>query len=639
MCGFVGVVDPDRTYSNDTFLSLADQMGAEIAHRGPDDKGTWFDFTNDIAISFRRLSIIELSTAAHQPLYADDSPFTMVFNGEIYNYLEIYQTLRDEGCNFIGNSDSVVLFHAFTHWGIEKTLSKINGMFAIALWHKRNKTLYLIRDRLGQKPLYYYKKNKTVIFGSELKSFLKYPSFEKRLNQEGVHEFLKFGYVPEPLSIYENTYKVKPGQFLAYHVKTNELKSLPYWSLEEVVTQETRVHANEEQVHETLKDAVRLRMRSDVPFGSFLSGGIDSSLVTALMQSQSDKPIKTFSIGFNESQYDESKYAKEIAGYLQTDHTGLYVTPDETREVIPKIPEIYDEPFADSSQIPTYLLSKMTKSYVTVALSGDGGDEAFGGYNRHFWVPKLWGSVLSKPKLLKYLLARLIMTLSAHHWNSLTGRVSRYVPKRYGQKNIGDKLYKLLPLLAFTDPMQIYERLTVYWEDPQKIMAYQPTACRTLNNISQDIISEMIFRDSKYYLPGDILTKVDRASMAVSLEVRSPFLDYRLIEQAWQLPMHLKVAKGEGKIVLKNILKQYVPASFFERPKMGFGVPIAEWLRGPLKKWSYELLNDSTINGDDLLDVSVLNQYWKEHNSGERNWQYQLWTVLMFQAWRNQYNV
>lgn len=639
MCGFAGVLDPNRQYSNDTLVSITKAMGKALYHRGPDDEGLWFDFNDDIAMSFRRLSIIELSSVGHQPLSSNDSPFTMVFNGEIYNYLELHQALKKEGCNFEGSSDSVVLFHAFKQWGIDKTLSKVNGMFAIALWDKQKKRLFLIRDRLGQKPLYYYRNNRAFLFASELKSFLKHPSFLKRLNYDAVSQFLKYAYVPEPACIYEGAHKVKPGEYIVYHLETGEIVPNSYWCIEDVVRQKTDNVADELAIHETLKDAVKLRMRSDVPFGAFLSGGIDSSLVTALMQTQSSKPIQTFSIGFNESQYDESKYAKAIANYLGTAHTELYVTPEEALEVIPTIPDIYDEPFADSSQIPTYLLSKLTKSYVTVALSGDGGDEAFGGYNRHYWVPKLWEKLICKPKIMKYMFAHLIMSLSPQNWNRISGRIQRYVPKRYGQQNIGDKLYKVLPLLQFKDPMQIYERLTTYWDDPQSVMAYKSTRNNSFERVLQDIVSEMIYRDTKYYLPGDILTKVDRASMAVSLEVRSPFLDYRIIEQAWQLPMSLKVGSGQGKIVLRNLLKMYVPESFFDRPKMGFGVPVSDWLRGPLKEWSYEILNDKGSNSDGLLNHSVISQYWDEHKSGARNWQYPLWTVLMLKAWRNKYGV
>lgn len=642
MCGFVGVLDPKRQYNDDAFPAVVEEMSAQIAHRGPDDKGAWVNAKHNLAFGFRRLSIIETSDAGHQPLVSSNQKFAMVFNGEIYNYIELRDQLAEDGCRIESQSDSVILFNALQHWGVDKTLSLVNGMFSIAYWNEHARQLFLIRDRLGQKPLYYFHHDKKLIFASELKAIIAYPGFSKTINPCAVSSFLQYAYVPEPLAIYENTYKVKPAEYLVYTLDSGELNSQIYWNLEQVVQSSIDQRPTDElenDVHAELKRSVRYRMRSDVPFGSFLSGGIDSSLVTALMQAQSTEQIKTFSIGFNEAQFDESPYAKKVAQHLGTNHTELYVTSQEAQSIIPRLPEIYDEPFADPSQIPTYLLSKLTREHVTVALSGDGGDESFAGYNRHFWVPNMWRYMANKPYLVKKGMQGLINTLRPGQWNVIAGAMLKLLPHRFRHQNVGDKLYKLLPFLKAQQPMDVYDKLSSFWHDPSLILRDPTLYTNNMPEVNINLVSEMMYRDTKYYLPGDILTKVDRASMAVSLEVRSPFLDHRVIESAWALPMQMKLNGSQGKLLLKKILAEYVPTSLFDRPKMGFGVPICDWLRGPLREWSEALLSTRALEADGLFNADIIRKYWQEHLSGQRNWQYPLWCVLMYQSWREKYNV
>lgn len=640
MCGFAGFIDPSRQYNNDVASKIATDMANAITHRGPDDAGVWFDAPNHLALAFRRLAIIDISSHGHQPLISSNHQFAMVFNGEIYNYIELKAELAADGYTSSANSDSVVLFEALQYWGVDKTLAKINGMFAIAFWDGHQRQLYLIRDRIGQKPLYYYFDQSKLLFGSELKSFLTYPSFRPELNQQAVAEFLKYAYVPEPLAIYQKTFKVTPGDYVVYSSDSNTISSHTYWSLEDTVQAQHKAMSDSEytdSIHEALRRSVKLRMRSDVPFGSFLSGGIDSSLITSLMQSQSSTAIKTFSIGFNEAQYDEAHYAKQIALHLGTDHTELYVTAAEAQAVIPQIPTIYDEPFADPSQLPTYLLSKLTRQHVTVALSGDGGDESFAGYNRHFWVPNMWRHLGQRPRFIKKVYERLIHSLSPQKWNQLAGLSYKFIPARFHYQNVGDKLYKLLPFMQSDSPLEVYDKLSSFWQQPEVILENNYNHQQQQQKLALDLVQQMMYCDTKCYLPGDILTKVDRASMAVSLEVRSPFLDHQLIEQAWQIPMHMKLKGSQGKLILKDLLSQYLPRELFERPKMGFGVPTGTWIRGPLRDWAEDLLSTAKLNKHGLLKSKPIRQYWSEHLSGQRNWQYPLWCVLMLQSWCDHY--
>jgi asparagine synthase (glutamine-hydrolysing) len=642
MCGFVGFIDSSNTGSSDALRQTVTAMSDQIRHRGPDDGGAWIDPQNHMALGFRRLAIIDITQAGNQPLYSSDDRFAMVFNGEIYNYIELREQLIADGVKIETKSDSVVLFSALQNWGIEKTLSLINGMFAIAFWDGHKNQLYLMRDRLGQKPLYYFFNGQTLLFGSELKCFLKYPAFRKTINPNAVAAFMKYAYVPEPLSIYKDTFKVKPGEYLVYSTKNKALKNYQYWSLEDVVHSKVSHEKKEvlvQQVHGALRNSVKLRMRSDVPFGSFLSGGIDSSLITALMQEQSSDKVRTFSIGFHESQFNESPYAKKVAEHLGTDHTELYVTSKQAQEVIPNLAHIYDEPFADPSQIPTFLVSKLTRDYVTVALSGDGGDESFAGYNRHFWVPNMWRYMGKQPALIKKMMRMGIQMFRPPQWNKLSGLMRGVTPKRFQYQNVGDKLYKLIPFLSSAQAIDVYDKLSSFWHEPEEILSSANGFSPAYADMDLNLVHEMMYRDTKYYLPGDILTKVDRASMAVSLEVRSPFLDHTVIEEAWKLPLDMKLKNSHGKLILKQLLAEYVPRKLFERPKMGFGVPICDWLRGPLREWADDLLSESKLRQDDIFEPQLIQKYWREHLSGQRNWQYPLWCVLMFQSWSDCYNV
>lgn len=640
MCGFTGFIDSHQSFDTDKMQAVIKKMTRELIHRGPDDEGYWCDQKKQLAFGFRRLAIIETSKIGHQPMVSRDDKCALLFNGEIYNYIEIKRQLSLEGIFIEANSDSVVLFQALLHWGVEKTLSLLNGMFAIAFWNGHQNKLYLIRDRLGQKPLYYFSDGKKILFSSELKAMIQYPEFDRSINQEALYAYLKYAYVPEPLAIYKNTYKVNPGEFLVYSTDTFSIQSQVYWNLETVSHQKESSLTSEElieELHNTLKQSVKLRMRSDVPFGSFLSGGIDSSLITALMQSESIQKIKTFSIGFNESQYDESVHAKKIASHLGTDHTELRVTYDDARNVIPQLSAIYDEPFADMSQIPTYLLCKLSRHDVTVALSGDGGDESFAGYNRHYWVPRMWHYLGKSPRLLKKMAEHGIKCASPKTWDRQLGRLMSLLPNALKYPHVGDKLYKLLPFFESASPFEVYDRLISYWNDPNQLLKNKSHFQLPYASLLLPLIQEMMYRDTKQYLPGDILTKVDRASMAVSLEVRSPFLDYQVVEQAWRLPMHMKLQGSKGKIILKQLLSTYVPESLFERPKMGFGVPMETWLRGPLRDWADSLLCQSSLNKSGFFHPELIQRYWNEHLSGQRNWQYPLWTILMFQEWSQQY--
>ena len=640
MCGLSGFIDSHRSFNDDAMHALIKKMTRELIHRGPDDEGYWCDVSNHMALGFRRLAIIETSQVGHQPMVSQDNQFAMVFNGEIYNYIEIKQQLALEGVLVEANSDSVVLFHALMHWGVEKTLSLVNGMFAIAFWNGHQSKLYLLRDRLGQKPLYYFFDGKKLLFASELKAMIQYPGFDRTLNQEALYAYLKYAYVPEPLAIYKNTYKVNSGEFLVYSADSCTVQSHVYWDLRSVCQQkESELSHVEltEQLHEQLKQSVKLRMRADVPFGSFLSGGIDSSLITALMQAESSQQVKTFSIGFNEADFNEAQYAKHVATHLGTDHHELYVTYDDARAVIPSLADIYDEPFADMSQIPTYVLSKFARTQVTMALSGDGGDESFAGYNRHYWVANIWKYLGKNPTLAKKLMSQVIKAVSPRAWDKLSTHINPLLPKKLRYSQVGDKLYKLIPFLECASPIQVYELLISYFKDPNELLRVmsQYASYDALPHLT--VVRQMMYQDTKHYLPGDILTKVDRASMAVSLEVRSPFLDYHVVEQAWQLPMAMKMQGSHGKLVLKQLLSRYVPTALFERPKMGFGVPMADWLRGPLRDWAESLLSQASIEKTGVFQPDVVQRYWQEHVSGQYNRQSQLWTILMFQEWSERY--
>lgn len=640
MCGIVGVLGSNCNNLKD----IAREMTHTLRHRGPDDQGIWLDKKADIALGHARLSILDLTSAGHQPMASESGRFMIAFNGEIYNHLHLRKEIQQQKFySWKGHSDTETLLAGFELWGFEATLKKAVGMFAIALWDTKERLLYLARDRMGEKPLYYGFQNGVFMFASELKALKAHPSFESAINRNAIALQLRHSYIPEPHSIYEGIYKLIPGHFLKLDSNTKEIETTAYWSLTETVKEGTKnpFIGNSTQaileVEKILTEAVQSQMLSDVPLGAFLSGGIDSSLVTALMQSQSNTPIKTFTIGFHEEGYNEAEFAKTVARHLKTEHTELYVTDREALNVVPLLPSLYDEPFSDSSQIPTFLVSQMTKQHVTVALSGDGADELFGGYNRYFWANKIWKKIGFLPHSARKDIAHLLTISSPDKLNDQFSSISNYLPKRYRYKNFGDKLHKLAEILSLSSKEETYLSLISHWKSPQDIVigSNEPTAIhnKLIEKKELDFISQMMYADAVSYLPGDILTKVDRASMGVSLETRAPFLDHRVVEAAWRLPLSMKIQGDQGKWILRQILYKYIPKEMIERPKMGFGAPIDSWLRGPLKEWAEELLNEERLKKEGFLNPLSIRQKWEEHLSKKRNWQYHLWSILMFQAW------
>jgi asparagine synthase (glutamine-hydrolysing) len=638
MCGFAGSLGHVACDEN----SLR-RMVATLNHRGPDDRGLWFDQSAAIGLVHARLSILDLSAAGHQPMSSASGRYVIVFNGEIYNHLNLRGELEQSSrtLNWRGHSDTETLLAGFYAWGIEGTLLKSVGMFAFAVWDKQTHTLTLARDRLGEKPLYYGWQGDTFLFGSELKALKAHPAFDAEIDRDALAAFMRYSYIPAPQSIYQGIHKLLPGTLLNVRAgKRNGSKPVPYWSLLGVARQglQSQFTSSDAEalqgLEARLSEAVALQQISDVPIGAFLSGGIDSSTIVALMQSQSIRPIHTFTIGFDDLHYNEAVHARAVARHLRTEHTELYVTSEDALEVIPKLPMLYDEPFGDSSQIPTYLVSQLAQRSVTVSLSGDAGDELFGGYNRYAWTRKL----LKVPVKLRRTLACLLTALSPAQWDRIYSAMQPMLLSSLRVRMPGDKAHKLSQVLAVDSDAAIYQRLVSTWAYPDAVVL----GCRGLINLSQawDELTDfdtpehrMMALDALTYLPDDILCKVDRAAMGVSLETRVPFLDHRVVEYAWRLPLHMKIRNGQGKWILRQLLYKYVPKKLIDRPKMGFGVPIDAWLRGPLREWAENLLNESRLRQEGYFNSTAIRQKWLEHISGKRNWQYQLWNVLMFQAW------
>ena len=639
MCGIAGFWG--RTTEKDS-RQAAQAMGMALQHRGPDDRGIWIDPKASIGLVHRRLSILDLSPAGHQPMHSPCGRYVLVFNGEIYNHLDLREALEKEGGHFAwrGHSDTETLLAALRHWGLENTLQQINGMFAFALWDSQERVLFLARDRMGEKPLYYGRIGNLFLFGSELKAFTALPEWKGQINRDALALYMRHNYVPAPWSIYKEIRKLPPAHFVAIS-SSGELLGDPrcYWDLGKIAEQGVLSESNEpsmltDQLDSLLRDAVGRRMASDVPLGAFLSGGYDSTVVAALMQIQSAKPIKTFSIGFNEESHNEAKHAKAVAEHLGTEHTELYVTAEEAMSVIPKLPDIYDEPFSDSSQIPTLLVSKLAKQHVTVSLSGDGGDELFCGYNRYLLGHQIWQRLRVLPQVLRRAMAVALNHAPGH----MLDKIQRRLPQRLRVSNLADRLPKLADVIIHRDSELFYRNLVSHFKQPCKIVrnAQEPntilSGSERLPNLSS-IRELMMYLDMVTYLPDDILTKVDRASMAVSLEARVPLLDHRVVEFAWQVPTEFKYRDGKGKWLLRQVLYRYVPEDIMDRPKMGFGVPIEHWLRGSLKVWAEELLNEKRLRDDGYFDPTPIRKMWNEHISGKRRWHYHLWDLLMFQAW------
>ncbi|MCZ2207537.1 asparagine synthase (glutamine-hydrolyzing) [Cylindrospermopsis raciborskii] len=642
MCGITGFWNTSLEFDTNQLKSVASCMSDKLVHRGPDSGGVWADETSGVVLAHRRLAILDLSPEGHQPMSSANGRYVIVFNGEIYNFLDLRRELTSLGHTFRGTSDTEVMLASFIQWGIHTSLKKFNGMFAFALWDRQENLLHLGRDRLGEKPLYYGWVGKTLLFSSELKAIKTYPCFNPKINRDALALFFRHSYIPSPYSIYDEIYKLTPGTLLTWDGSSNCVNPTPYWSAR--VTTEFGVShpftgSDQEAVatmESLLLDAVKLRMVADVPLGAFLSGGIDSTTIVALMQSQTSLPVKTFTIGFHESAYNEAKHAKAIAQYLHTDHTELYITPDETMSVIPQLPTLYDEPFSDPSQVPTFLLSQITKRGVTVSLSGDAGDELFCGYNHYLLANKIWRSIGWMPMIFKQLAAKALNLLSVQLVNPIWG-LRDLLPSHWQQSNIF-KLHKLGEVISVSDSEKMYLELISNWKDPNSLVlgGLEPLTNMTNRECWADLSSfyhKMMFFDLIMYLPEDILVKVDRATMGVGLEARVPLLDHRVVEFAWRIPLSMKIRNGQGKWLLRQILYKYVPQHLVERPKMGFGVPIDKWLRGSLRDWAENLLDAGRLHQQGFLNSQLIRQKWKEHIAGDRNWQGHLWDVLMFQAW------
>ena len=635
MCGIVGYWNKQGAN-----VSTVEQMALRIQHRGPDSAGTWLNKEGELAMAHRRLAVLDLSPAGHQPMLSPCNRFVLTFNGEIYNHLELRVELERQGGNFNwrGSSDTETLLAALRYWGLEKTLKKLNGMFAFALWDNVEKTLSLARDRMGEKPLYYGHNNGCFFFGSELKVFKAHPQWQAEIDRDALALFMRHNNVPAPWSIYKGIKKLSPAHYVVITDSGRQVsKPYCYWNLVEIAEQEAVTDDAEsltDGLDSLLRESIKSRMASDVPLGAFLSGGFDSTIVTALMQAQSTKPIKTFTIGFNEQGYNEATHAKAVAKHLGTEHTELYVTPAEAMGVIPQLPSIWDEPFSDSSQIPTLLVSQLARQHVTVSLSGDGGDELFYGYSRY----ELGNNIWSKLRLLPFPARQLMASFMQVFPGKSVEYLMQFLPKRFQIPNFADRLPKFAGVIKQKSAAGYYQNLISHWKHPDQLVL-GATEPETIFNHSDrqpkltDFREQMMFLDSVTYLPDDILTKVDRASMAVSLEARVPLLDHRVVEFAWKLPMSMKNKNGKGKHILREVLYRYVPRELMERPKMGFGVPIDEWLRGPLREWGEELLSEKRLREEGFFNPVPIRKMWQEHVSGKRRWHYYLWDVLMFQAW------
>ncbi len=646
MCGIAGFFNSNRDQSPEVLEQTVFRMVETLRHRGPDDGGMWTDPDAGIAIGMRRLAILDLSPAGRQPMHSASGRYVLVFNGEIYNCEDLRLDLlaKSPGLSFRGHSDTEVMLAAFETWGVGESLRRFNGMFAFALWDRSDRTLTLARDRFGEKPLYYGVMHGRFLFASELKALRAYPDFSADIDVGALALYLQRNCVPAPYSIYRNIRKLPPATFLTQSADRFDSQPQPYWSLREIAEQgvQNQFGGTEQDAIDSLdallRDAVRIRMHADVPLGSFLSGGIDSSTVVALMQAQSSTPVRSFSIGLHESDYNEASDGARVAKHLGTDHTELYVTPRQALEVVPLLPAMYDEPFADSSQIPTFLVSRLARNRVTVSMSGDGGDEIFGGYNRYTWGGPLWRKIEPLPLLLRKLGSVSLTTISPETWDTLFRAFHPILPRTWRQRVPGYKLHKLASVMGSADAEEMHHRLATHWVSPEEILrgaALPPGRCLANDHAPRlpSPTEQMMYRDAVTYLPDDILVKVDRATMAVSLEGRIPLLDHRVAEFAWRLPLSMKVRGKEGKWILRQVLYRYVPRELVERPKFGFGIPLDSWLRGPLRDWAESLLDERRLRSEGFFKPARIRRAWQQHVSGKGRWEFHLWDVLMFQAW------
>lgn len=650
MCGITGFIDFARQTSSDAGLAIAEAMAGAIRHRGPDDGGVWCDAAHGVFLAHRRLSIVDLSAAGHQPMASVSGRYLIVFNGEVYNHGEIRHRLNNVagGIAWRGNSDTEVMLAAIEQWGLEAALEQFVGMFAFALWDRHAASLTLVRDRFGEKPLYWGQFGSTLLFGSELKTMKQHPAFVGAVNRDALAGYMAYGYLPGTVSIYEQVQKLKPGTLRVFQAAGSSHEQV-YWSAVDAALSgrsnefEGDDSAAADQLERLITGSVQQQLLADVPVGAFLSGGVDSSTIVALAQAQSRTPVKTFTIGFEEADYNEAVYAERVAKHLGTDHTELYVSHQDALTVIPELPELYDEPFADSSQIPTFLVSQLARSRVAVSLSGDAGDELFCGYNRYKLAEHLWQRNRQIPGGVRQVVSAGLSAMPIAAWDAVGAAVRKLIPGAGIPLHLGDKLHKFARVLGVAgDSATLYESLLEQLQDLDGLVKDAQPVTRLTSDVAVwrgdlDLRRRMMLLDTTSYLTDDILVKVDRAAMGVSLESRVPFLDHRIYEFAWKLPMHMMVRDGQGKWLLRQLLYRYVPRELIERPKVGFAVPIGIWLRGPLKDWAADLLEPARLNHEGYLDAVRVKKMWDEHQRGRRNWQYPLWCVLMFQAWLEKY--
>ena len=648
MCGIAGVFYSNPDLNKESLANLVKNMTDRLIHRGPDDSGIWVDEKIGIGLGHRRLSILDLSSTGHQPMISSDQRYVISFNGEIYNFQEIRKNLEEHFIKFRGSSDTEVMLESIARFGLEQTLKNLNGMFAFALWDRQQRCLVLGRDRIGKKPLYYGLCRKTFMFASELKALTMHPDFNSEIDRSALGQFIQYSWVNGPQTIYKYIKKLPPGSIIKIYEKNilQTLKPETYWSVEKIAdfglenSVKESYDETKSELDSLLRDAVARRMIADVEYGALLSGGIDSSLVTSIMQAQSASKIKTYSIGFLESSHNEAVYAKQIAEYLKTDHNEMYVTPQECMDVIPKLPEIYDEPFGDVSQIPTYLVSKLARNDVKFVLSGDGGDELFAGYTRYLRCLNHWKKQNKFPAQLKPMASKTLSIVADLWWSCVAGIEIDYSAK--GWRSLGEKMEKRSGRIEAKSALELFIRMLRNHKNEKNIVYQNEKSITLLSEQSNwpefsEPILNMMFIDTCCYLPDDILVKLDRASMANSLEARCPLLDQNIIEYSWRLPYSAKVNENGGKRILKDILGRYLPPELTDRKKMGFGVPIGSWLKGPLKNWAEDLLEPAKLKNQSFLNEKNVQKLWLQHQSGWRNHDDILWSILMFQAWHEHY--
>ncbi|WP_339438644.1 asparagine synthase (glutamine-hydrolyzing) [Pseudomonas sp. EA_15y_Pfl1_P104] len=647
MCGISGILQA----RNSDLAKIVTGMNDALTHRGPDDRGVWIDENAGLGLGHRRLAIVDLSEAGHQPMHSSCGRFVIAFNGEIYNHMELRKQLGDEGlapAMWRGHSDTEVLLTGLIGWGLEKTLQASVGMFAFALWDRQEQVLTLVRDRLGEKPLYYGWQGDTLLFASELKAIKAFPSFVAEVDRNALTLLLRHNCIPAPYSIYKGISKLEPGHYVKLTLgnlsaaKTAIPKA--YWRFNDAVAKglsDPFLGSTTEAtdlLEGQLLSSIGHQMLADVPLGAFLSGGVDSSTVAALMQAQSIQPIRTFTIGFNEGGYDEAVHAKAVSKYLGTQHTELYVSPDDALAVIPRLPSMYCEPFSDSSQIPTFLVSQLASQQLKVVLSGDGGDELFGGYNRYLGAKKVWSKMQKLPPAARHAGAGLLRAFSPSTWDKLFRMAKPVLPKRLHISTPGDKAHKLARVLTLANGHEFYLQLNSHWDDPASVVigGVEPKTIFTEPSRwpQTDCFEHwMMAMDAQTYMSDDIMVKLDRATMAASIEGRMPLLDHRIVELAWRMPLELKIRNGQGKWLLREVLYRHVPKELIERPKQGFGIPLDAWLRGPLREWAESLLSEARLVREGYFHPEPIRRMWRDHLEGRGNWQPLLWTILMFQAW------